>query len=268
MRLIRNIFLFFAILAVVLIGICAGLMRVQATTHPGDVTGRNMTSQTRPITAEVVIIETDGPIDVVVHQGAVAAIQVRAEQRMLPKITTQQQGNILRIDTHGLMIGSMRNIQVDVTLPTLQKIQQHGSGDVRVSGFSGDQFELLTQGSGEMALDGQFKQIDASLHGSGDLTLAGGSSDKIALDVFGSGNVTSSGQVKTLRIAIAGSGDVDASDLKADQIVVDVTGSGDGVVYARQSAKVNVRGSGNVDIKGAPAQRDISSSGSGDIRFE
>ena len=268
MRILRNIFIFLILLAVLLVGICTVLMRVNGSSGPDDVTGRNMTTQTRPITAEVVAIEMDSPVDVTVHQGATAAIEVFAEQRMLPKITTRQDGSTLHIDTHGLMIGNIRPMHVDITLPALQKIQQRGSGDVKVSGFTSDRIDIGMHGSGEMHLIGQYKQIVAALHGSGDLQLDGGTSDQIGLEVFGSGNVTATGQTKTIQIAISGSGDVDTSKLPADLLAIDVNGSGNASVFARQAAKVKVRGSGDVTVHGAPGQREVSEAGSGSVTFE
>jgi hypothetical protein len=268
MRTLRNIFLFFALLAVVLIAICTGLMRVQASTQPGDVTGRNLVTQSRALTAEAVVVEMDGAVDVTLHQGPLPKIEVRAEQRMLPKITTTQDGNTLRIDTRGLIIGSTQPMQVDVTLPALQKVRQHGSGDAKISGFSGDKIELVMQGSGEMHVDGQFKQIGARVQGSGDLQLAGGNSDQIGLQVAGSGNVNATGVTKTIQIRISGSGDVDTSKLQADQLALDIDGSGNGNVHARQAVKVTIRGSGDVTVHGAPVHREVNNAGSGDISFE
>ncbi len=268
MRTLRNVFLFFALLSAVLIAICTGLMRVQASSPPGDVTGRNLVTQSRTLTADVVVVEMDGAVDVTLHQGPLPKIEVRAEQRMLPKITTSQDGNTLRIGTHGLIIGNIRPMQVDVTLPALRKVRQHGSGDAKILSFSSDEVELVMQGSGEMRVTGQFKRIDARVQGSGDLQLAGGNSDQIGLEVVGSGNVSATGITKTIQIRISGSGDVDTSELQADQLALDVDGSGNGNVHARQAAKITIRGSGDVTVHGAPSQREIRNFGSGDISFE
>lgn len=268
MRTLRNIFIFLVLLGVLLVGLCTALMHANGSNEADDVTGRNMTSQARTITAEVVAIEMDGPVDVTVHQGAAASIEVAAEQRMLPKITTRQDGTTLHIDTHGLMIGKVRPMHVDVTLPALKKILQHGSGDVKVSGFTGERIDVDMHGSGDMHLTGQYKQIVAALHGSGDLQLSGGTCDQIGLEVFGSGNVLANGQTKTLQIAISGSGDIDTSKLPADLLAIDINGSGNASVFARQAAKVNVRGSGDVTVHGAPGQREVSEAGSGSVTFE
>ena len=268
MRTLRNIFLFFVILSVVLVAICTGLMRVQASSQPGDVTGRNVVIQSRALTADIVVVEMDGTVDVTLHQGPLPKIDVRAEQRMLPKITTSQDGNTLRIDTRGLIIGTMQPMQVDVTLPALKKVRQHGSGDVQITGFSGDQLDLVMQGSGAMQVAGQFKRIDARMQGSGDLQLAGGNSDQVGLEALGSGNVTATGVTKTIQISLRGSGNVDTSELQADQLALDVYGSGDGNVHARQAAKVMIRGSGNVTVHGAPSLREVRNFGSGDLSFE
>ena len=268
MRTLRNISIFLVVLAVLLIGILAALMHANRSNDIEDITGRNMTTQTRAVGAQVVAIETDGAVDVSVHQGAVASVEIGAEQRMLPKITTRQEGNTLYIDTRGLMLGNIRPMHADVTLPALQKIAQHGSGDLKVAGFSGDRIEVAMHGSGDMHLAGQYKQIVVAVHGSGDLQLEGGSSEQIGVEVFGSGNVVATGQTKTIQMAIRGSGDIDTSKLPADLLAVDIDGSGDASIFARQAAKINLRGSGDVTVHGAPGQREVSETGSGSVRFE
>lgn len=268
MRILRNITLFFVVLAVVLIGICTGVMRVHAGSRPGDSTGRNFVSETRAVGAEVVNVEMDGPVDVMLRQGPVARIEVRAEQRMLPKITTVQQGDTLRIDTHGLVLGSTRPMRVIVTLPGLQKLIQRGSGDASVRGFTGEQIELVMNGSGDMQMGGQFRQIGAHVHGSGDLQLEAGSTDKLALELLGSGNASASGTSSVSAFSVSGSGDLDAGELDSDRVTFRGTGSGNSVVHARQSIAVSLRGSGDVAVRGEPRQREVNSSGSGEVSFE
>ena len=268
MRLIKNGFLFLAIVAIVLIAVGTGLLHAQANSPEGVTVGREESRQQRPLTAAVTAIDLNGPVDVVIQQGPVAAMTVRAEQRMLPKITTRQEGDTLHIDTHGLFLGTVRPILVELTLPALQKVAQHGSGDIRIHRFKGDRFELAMHGSGDLQMDGDFKQMVLGVQGSGDLQLQTPSCEQLALTLQGSGNVRVNGSCTALSAQISGSGDLDAGELHSDQVVLTVTGSGDGRVFARRTVKVAIAGSGNVDVRGRPVERSINSTGSGEISFE
>ncbi|MEC5215162.1 hypothetical protein RCH09_000092 [Actimicrobium sp. GrIS 1.19] len=268
MRILRNVFLFFFVLAVLLVGVGYSVLKAQATQTGAAVTGRNLISETRPLSAAVLNIDLRGAVDLTLRQGPVAGIVVYAEQRMLPKITTETDGATLRIDTRGLIIGNHGPMMITVTLPTLENVAVSGSGDANVEGFSGNAAALTMAGSGDVLFNGQFKKIVAQLAGSGDLHLAASNSEQVEIRLLGSGNVDAVGQCQTVQATLAGSGDLDAGRLQAEQVTLALAGSGNGTVFARKLVTISLNGSGDVDVRGAPARREVHKSGSGDVRFE
>jgi len=193
---------------------------------------------------------------------------VRAEQRLLPNLVTRQDGNTLTISSQGLMINARRPMRVELTLPALQELQVLGSGNSRVEGFSGDALAVTVRGSGNVEFNGKYRRVTSIVAGSGDLTLNGGDSENVDISLLGSGDASIRGSSKLLRAAINGSGDLLGNSLLADSVSVSVMGSGDALVHARNSVAIVIRGSGDVHVQGAPSQRSVDKSGSGDVAWQ
>lgn len=255
-------------LAVVLVGLSYNVLRAQGLESAPTMAGHAVASEARPVDGKVTIVRMAGPIDLYLKQGAAAAMTVRAEQRVLSKIRTIQDGNTLQIDTKGLLLNVRQPMVVELTLPALQRLQILGSGDGKVSGFSGESLQLDLTGSGNLDFSGQYRRIAAGLTGSGDLTLDGGNSDSVELTLLGSGDIHARGSSKSVKASLSGSGDLDARKLAADSVGLSLLGSGDATVAAKKAVSVQGKGSGNVTIVGNPAQRAVSMSGSGDVEWQ
>ena len=255
-------------LAVVLVALSYNVLRAQGLESGPTMADRTVGSEVRPVDGKVTIVKLAGPVDLVLKQGATAAMTVRAERRVLPKIRTVQDGNTLQIDTKGLLVNVYAPMVVELTLPSLQRLQVVGSGDGKVGGFSGDALQLDLTGSGNVDFSGQYRRIAASVTGSGDLTLDGGNSDSVELSLLGSGDLNARGSSKSLKASLSGSGDLNARELAADSVDLSVLGSGDAAIAAKNAVSVRVRGSGNATIAGKPAQRAVSVTGSGEVGWE
>jgi hypothetical protein len=88
---------------------------------------------------------------------------------------------------------------------------------------------------------------------------------KVKAKVTGSGDMTLSGSTDELQIHVTGSGDFDGESLMSNRTDVSCTGSGDAVVVANTNLNAKVHGSGDIEYKGTPSQKDIRIFGSGDV---
>lgn len=270
MRILLKIGAGMMLLAIILVCISAAMLRAHAaegysTNIPGS---HALKTENRTIDAGVTVITANGPVDLVLRQGTTPAMQVIAEERLLPRIKTKQQGNALEIDFQDAIFHSNHPMRIELTLPKLEQLSLHGSGDARVSGFSGDKVVLTLRGSGDMNFDGVYQHVTASTMGSGDLEMTTGAGSDADLSILGSGAITASGQNKATTVRIMGSGDVNTENLHTDTLKLDVMGSGDSSVYATKSVEVNLHGSGDVSVHGNPVQRNVTRMGSGDISWD
>jgi len=70
--------------------------------------------------------------------------------------------------------GYKRNITVNVTLPYLVRIENHGVGTTKFGeNFSQDTIQVRAENSGDIHLSGTFNQVKTSSHGNGDIYLSG-----------------------------------------------------------------------------------------------
>lgn len=267
-RSLFKIGLAMAVLAMLLTGVTYGMMRAYGLANPTSVAGRATRTEVRDVSATVSTVELVGPIDLTLKQGDVPSLKVRGEQRLLGNIATTQEDSTLRIGSKGLLLHPRRPIQVELVLPSLNELVINGSGDSTVNGFSGERLSVQLQGSGNLSFSGRYKEVEAGVHGSGDLNLNTGHGDKVALEMVGSGAITSSGSCKELKAELTGSGDLNARHLASDKVTVMLDGSGTTNVFARESADVTVRGTGDIRVFGNPADRNVSRTGSGGVRWE
>ena len=268
MRALLKIGIGLLLLSFLLIGVTYSMLKAYGTTSPTSVAGRTLSGEARKVDAMAVTVVLEGPIDLILTQGPTASMKVRGEQRSLANIETIQDGRDLHIGTKGMLLNPKHRLQVELVLPMLEELTVRSSGDTKVSGFRGDKLELRLHGSGNVNFSGRYRNLIAGAHGSGNLHLNAGSSEHVELELVGSGEIKSSGSCKTLDAQLTGSGDLDARHLAAGKVTVDLKGSGTTHVFAKQSADLTLRGSGDIRVLGNPDQRNVNRSGSGDVSWE
>jgi hypothetical protein len=101
--------------------------------------------------------------------------------------------------------------------------------------------------------------------GSGRLDISGYRQDKLLLNLGGDGSVTAHGAAESVQISISGSGDADLSGLATDGAQVAISGSGEAKVAPRTWARLDISGSGEVELLSHPPRVDTHVSGSGHV---
>ncbi len=227
--------------------LCFALLPVasQADTTAGS--GR-IATETRSVPA-FEAIALAGSIDLRVRQGAQHAVEVSADDNLLPLLETSvestRKGATLRVGwKRGQSITTRSRVVVNVVIPQLSALSSAGAGDMTVESFD-------------------TPALQVSLAGAGDVKLPGLRSGELGIGISGSGSVAGSGQVTKLKISIAGSGDVKLADLQADEVTVKIAGSGDAAVVAQKTLGVSIAGSGDVTYRGdAVVKKSVMGSGS------
>ena len=266
MRSLLKIGFALLMLAFVLIGLSYGALRAHGGSARLD--ARIVDEEKRPLTREVRAVELSGPIDLTLRYGAQPQLLVRGEQRLLANVETKQDGRVLLIGTRGIVLRHRQPLEVELTLPALERVGVDGSGDTRVNGFSGEMIEVELNGSGNVDFNGRYRQAKAIVHGTGELTLDAGNGDSVEAELTGSGTITLAGAARSFQGSSNGSGTLDAQRLRAEVVKVRQTGSGNASVTANASVAASVSGSGDVDVYGNPPQRSISRTGAGDVHFD
>jgi len=187
---------------------------------------------------------------VVLRQGDVEGVTIRADDNIIPHLVTEVRGNTLHIGmTPGASAKIVRPTEpvvFTVTFRELSAISVSGSGSIDVAHLEAPFLELALSGSGGIVIgDLEAGQVRSSLSGSGMLSLTG-TADAQTLDMSGSGGYYAQKLVtRDARVTLSGSG----------MIVVD----------AGETLSVNISGSGLVRYAGEP---EITESITGSGRLE
>ncbi len=241
--------------------------------------------ESRKISKTFQQIRSTGPVDIILKQGPVTTVVVRADANIIPYISTTVGNGTLTVSTQR-NIRFAKVMEVYVTTPEINQISASGSGDIRCKDvFKAPNMKILASGSGDVSANLKSNDVIIKVTGSGDVIVNGihgdvqmvvsGSGDvkagrlqlmKCTVKNEGSGDIFLDGKTASLAIVSAGSGDIDASQLMAVDVKATNSGSGDIAVHPIQKLYAALAGSGDLTYYGNPAALKTQSTGSGDIR--
>jgi hypothetical protein len=250
------------------LGVATALLSAAAASASASAADQAV-SESRAIDARVVRVKLDGIIDIKLRQGATASLVIIGDKRWVDKTTTTQSGDTINIDTEtrGIQIHHA-DLRAELTLPHLREVSTEGMGKTDISGFSGDELELMLDGAGSMKVSCNYKLLNATLGGLGSLNIQGADGDGVDLNLRGAGYVTLSGRGKWLKANLGGLGGLDAQQFQADTVNLELSGLGNATVMAKQSASLNLSGLGSVTVYGKPPTRNLSVEGLGHVSWK
>jgi len=167
----------------------------------------------------------DGTSDVTISFGETQSVSVTGDDNLVHLVKTDVRGNQLRIDTSG-SYSTSNGIQIDIVVPRLIACELNGTGDIDISGYTGEELELITDGIGNITCGGTVGIVHATTDGIGDIELAelvareayaitdgiGGivvnATEKVDARINGIGNITIIGDPKNVQTEIDGIGDI------------------------------------------------------------
>ena len=153
----------------------------------------------------------DGPVDVVVRQGATPSLTLTADDNIIDLVRVRNEGGTLSLATTGSFRTRM-GISATLTVPRLDEVKINASGDVDFENWSAEAIDLVIGGSGDIVLNGRTERVRALIGGSGDIDLAGTRASYVDADIDGSGSIRVP-SVRKLDATINGSGRIEAGEV-------------------------------------------------------
>ena len=173
-------------------------------------------------------LTVDGSYTISITQGDTLEVTATGQANVIDVINTSvtnQRWNlnytVSNVESEGL--------RIDITIPTLSRIESDGSADVTLGAFTAQTSFLI------------------DLDGAGSYTVTAPWTD-----------------LESLNLSIDGSGDIDGFPFNAKDVVIDIDGSGDVDVTASDQLDISIDGAGTVRYKGNPTITQ-SISGTGEI---
>ncbi|KQQ31860.1 hypothetical protein ASF61_16020 [Duganella sp. Leaf126] len=243
---------------------CALFGRAVAADEGGE-------TRTVDIDARVVRIRVDGMVDVRLRQGPVPSLTIRGDKRYMDRLTSSQSGDTLHFDTdggRGIKLDTGHGARAEMVLPDLRQVVVEGLGSTDISGFAGQDLELVLDGAGSIKANVDYKSVRAKLGGVGKMTLWISENERTVLDLGGAGNIVLGGRGKLLKVDLGGLGSLNAQQFSAENVEVDLSGLGNATVNASANAKLGLSGLGSVTVYGKPRNRDVSVDGLGKVNWK
>jgi len=177
------------------------------------------------------------PFAVVLRAASREAIEIAADDNILPLIQTQLKGS-----------GRERSLQID--LPRDTRVEPRTPIVITVDYVRLQDLAIGVSGS-ITASTMKASKLDAAIGGSGRIDLADLDAERLSVAIGGSGTFRADGRARTLSVSIGGSGRCDAERLVAADVSGTIGGSGDARVRAETALSASIAGSGDLYHSGA-----------------
>lgn len=209
-----------------------------------------------------------------ITQGEVESLTVKADDNLLPYITTDVVAGTLEISTQqntninpsqaieyhltvkslsSVVLSGFGNIDAEKLNSDTLQVKLTGSGDIHIGQLSGKNLTMNLTGFGNISIDSaEVDNPSLDLSGSGDIKIGELNATSLALTISGFGNATVSGSAKNESIKLTGSGNYHGGDLQTEEANVTISGFGNATVWAESTLDLRVTGSGNVEYYGDP----------------
>lgn len=171
----------------------------------------NRQKQKREI-ASFTSISTNGAFHIEVVAQKSLALEIEADDNILPLIKMEVSDNVLHIKS-GQSFSVREPIIIRIAVPNLEGITSNGAGKIEVAGLNNERFEIGLNGATAIRVSGETKLVE--------------------IDTNGAGNI-------------------DTSKLRATRAVVESKGVSKVEVHAADQLDVNVSGPSNVVYSGDP----------------
>ncbi|KQN70350.1 hypothetical protein ASF04_10795 [Duganella sp. Leaf61] len=250
-----------------------GLLFAAACALFGRASAADDNSETRTVSidARVVRVKIDGMVDVRLRQGDTPSLKITGDKRYMDRLTYAQSGDTLHLETdggRGIKINTSNGARAEMVLPNLRQVVVEGLGATDISGFSGQDLELVLDGAGSMKATVDYKTVRAKLGGVGKMNLWISENERIDLDLGGAGNIALGGRGKLLKADLGGLGGLNAQKFTADSVQLNLSGLGNATVTATTNAKLDLSGLGSVTVYGKPLNREVSVDGLGKVNWK
>jgi hypothetical protein len=167
-------------------------------------------------------IETEGAFDLHVTTGATQSVDFEGDARDLEILDARVFRGRLKLEAD---FRQHDDIGVTIVLDGLDALDLSGTNDATVNGISGESFELVTAGSGDVMITGACGDLEIEINGSALVDTKQFECRNVDIVINGSGDAETS-VMQDLAVTISGSGEVGVIGHPQGKISLSVSGSG------------------------------------------
>lgn len=181
------------------------------------------------------------PVNITLNHSDSREVLFKGPKEALDKIHLKLHYGQLEIEPKGSYSGY---VEINISSVLLKEINCESAA--KVSGMiSNDKIVLNVSEAGEIFLDCQSKEVDASISGAGEIKIKG--------------------KTEMLFVDVSGAGEFKGSKLYTESADVKISGAGNATINAQKTVSGKVSGAGCLEC-GGEATVDVRSSGAGHVR--
>jgi hypothetical protein len=148
--------------------------------------GKQVTQARAP--GEFTHIEVYNKFDVTIVSGSEYLVEITSGSNLLSNISTAVTNNVLKIEnrnTCNFVRGYKQGISIRITVPRVDRVYNYGVGPITFDdGFAQDSLFVRAENSGDIHVNGTFRELRTSSHGNGDIYLSG-SAENLLIYTYG-----------------------------------------------------------------------------------
>lgn len=179
----------------------------------------------------------NGAGEVTLIQGQKEALLIEAEDNILPKLTSEVEGETLTLGYDSISwkdaIIPTRTIKYTITVQDLKHITVNGAVTLSSDALQGENFELEINGAGDFVFE--------------ELAL-----QELSIEIAGGASVRTKGEASVQNVVINGAGSYNGEGLKSLASTVVFNGAGDVRLWVLNTLDVTINGAGSVSYYGSP----------------
>jgi hypothetical protein len=260
------------VLALVLSACSYGGVNISVNAQTINGSGKVVTAEREVSDFTKVDLQSIGNLTIV--QGDTESLTVKADDNLLPYITTEVNAGTLEIgmkpntnanptqtieytltvkSLSSVLLSGFGNISADTLTGNDISVTVSGSGDINVGSVDATNLNMKLTGFGNIKMGGVKVDTTAlELNGSGDLSIDQLTANDMNLTISGLGNASVTGKVTDEVIKLSGSGSFRGGDLQANTANVTISGLGNATTWVTDQLGLTITGSGTVQYYGDP----------------
>jgi putative autotransporter adhesin-like protein len=144
------------------------LVSMVAACHHGlnQVSGSGNRQKQKREVASFTSISTNGAFHIEVVAQKPLALEIEADDNILPLVKTEVSNNVLHIKA-GQSYSVREPIIIRIAVPNLEGITSNGAGKIDVDGLNNEKFEIDLNGATAIRVSGETKLVDIDTNGAG-----------------------------------------------------------------------------------------------------
>jgi hypothetical protein len=220
-------------------------------------------------------------------QGETEALQIEADDNLLPEIVTEVLAGELAIryrdtngqtqylpsqpvrvrvnavEIHNLIVSGGGSLEAGPLQTDRLAIQVSGGSRAMTGTITADNLKVEVSGGGDFsAQDMQLTTLDLDLSGGSTASLETLQAESLKLGSSGGGEIAVAGGVTTQDVSLSGGSSYQAGDLESEIVRISMSGGGEATLWANESLEVDLSGGARVEYYGRPGITEQLSGGS------